>query len=71
MRADTPMTCELIKHAHGRIFGDLYDWAGRWRTVWISKPGTTWPPPDFIQQSMENLERTVLGQYPATALTAE
>ena len=29
VRIDTPMTCELLCHVHMRIFGDLYEWAGR------------------------------------------
>jgi fido (protein-threonine AMPylation protein) len=37
----TPITCELLRHIHATIFGKLYDWAGRWRTVWIQKPGVT------------------------------
>jgi cell filamentation protein len=68
VRVDTPMTCDLIRHIHLRIFGDLYEWAGRWRTVWIRKPGVTWPPPDFLDQNMQELERTVLGKYPASEL---
>src|SRR5437867_3276319 len=48
VRSDTPITAELIGHVHQRIFADLYEWAGRWRTVTISKPGVTWPPPDFL-----------------------
>ncbi|MGO8744549.1 MAG: Fic/DOC family protein [Thermoguttaceae bacterium] len=68
VRMDTPITCELLQHIHGRIFGDLYDWAGRWRTVWISKPGTTWPPPDFLDQTMQAYERDVLRTRAAAAL---
>ncbi len=67
-RLDTPMTYELLRHVHRRIFGDLYDWAGRWRTVWIRKPGITWPAPDFIDQSMRTWEREVLHKYPAGSL---
>jgi cell filamentation protein len=48
VRTDTPMTCDLLRYIHGRIFGELYAWAGRWRTVWISKPGVTWPAPGFL-----------------------
>jgi cell filamentation protein len=69
VRADTPMSVDLIRHAHGRIFGDLYTWAGRWRTVWISKPGITWPPPDFLDQAMGEFEDRVLTKYLAAALT--
>jgi cell filamentation protein len=68
VHTDTPMSCDLLKHIHAAIFGELYDWAGRWRTVWISKPGVTWPPPDFLDQSMGEFERTVLARWPAGAV---
>jgi len=68
IRVDTPMTCDLVRHVHRRIFGELYDWAGRWRTVWISKPGITWPAPDFIDENMHTWEREVLRKYPAASL---
>lgn len=68
---DTPMTVALIREIHARIFGQLYDWAGRWRTVWISKPGMTWPPPDFLDAAMREFEQKVLGAYPATALETD
>ena len=68
VRSDTPVTSELIRHAHSRIFVDLYDWAGRWRTVIIGKPGVTWPPPDYLDKAMNEFEREVLSAYPAPAL---
>ena len=71
VRTGTPMTCELPRHVHGRIFGQLCDWAGRWRTVWISKPGTVWPAPDFLEQNMQAFERDVLQKYPAAALRSD
>ena len=67
VRTDTPMTCDLVCHIHLRIFGDLYQWAGRWRTVWISKPGVTWPAPDFLDSNMQDFESGVLSKYPAHA----
>jgi cell filamentation protein len=71
VRTDTPLTCDLLRHIHATIFGDLYEWAGRWRTVWISKPGTTWPPPDFLDRNMEEFDRAVLRKYPAGAIAAD
>jgi cell filamentation protein len=65
---DTPITCALIQRVHSEVFGGIYDWAGRWRTVWISKPGTTWPPPDYLESSMAAYEREILTKYPAAAL---
>lgn len=68
VRTDTPMTCELLCHVHATIFGDIYDWAGRWRTVWIQKPGITWPPPDFLDQSMADYEKAVLAKWSASGI---
>ena len=69
VRSDTSITNELIRYAHRLIFGDLFAWAGRWRTVKISKNETVWPPPDFLENAMQEFERDVLKQYPATVLT--
>ncbi|MBI1813234.1 Fic family protein [Candidatus Peregrinibacteria bacterium] len=69
--SNASITSELIRYAHKEIFGELYDWAGRWRTVTISKPGITWPPPDFLEEAMQEFERTVLMRYPASALVSD
>jgi cell filamentation protein len=66
--SDTPITTELILHVHGVIFEDLYEWAGRWRTVTISKPGVTWPPPDYLDNAMNEFELDVLSKYPVESL---
>ncbi len=60
VKVDTPLTCELLRYVHGVIFGELYAWAGRWRTVNISKPGAVWPPAVYLEQSMQAFERDVL-----------
>lgn len=69
--AATPITVELIRHIHERIFGGLYEWAGRWRTVWISKPGTTWPSPDYLDGLMDDFEQEILRRYPSGLLTTD
>ncbi len=71
VRSDTPITSELIRYVHGVVFGDLYNWAGRWRTVTISKPGVTWPPPDYLDDAMREFEREVLAAYPASSLKTD
>lgn len=71
VNAATPITIELIRHIHKRIFGELYEWAGRWRTVWISKPGTTWPSPDYLDGLMEAFDRDILRRHRATMLTTD
>ena len=67
-RSDTPMTAALLRHIHHQTFGALYEWAGRWRTVSISKPGAIWPPPAYLDRAMEEFERDVLRKYPAAML---
>lgn len=69
VQTDTPLTCELIQRAHRLIFGKLFDWAGRWRTVQISKPGAIWPTAQYLDQSMQHFERLVLRKHPASTLT--
>ena len=71
VRLDTPMTCALLRYIHTAIFGELYEWAGRWRSVWISKPGITWPPPDFLDQNMLAFESDVLAKHPAGTLVPD
>jgi cell filamentation protein len=68
VRSDTPITSELIRYVHGVIFGDVYEWAGRWRTVTISKPDVTWPPPDYLDEAMQTFEREVLERYSSSSL---
>jgi cell filamentation protein len=68
---DAPMTCELIKHIHACIFGALYEWAGRWRTVQISKPGAIWPAVQFLDQSTATFEQEVLQKHPAETLASD
>ncbi|MFV0443897.1 MAG: Fic/DOC family protein [Planctomycetaceae bacterium] len=71
VRMDTLMTCELLLHIHRSIFGELFEWAGRWRTVQISKPGAIWPPPQFLEQAMLDFERAVLRRHPARSLASD
>ncbi len=71
MRLDTPLSSELIRYVHGRIFGDLYDWSGRWRTVSISKEGTAWPPPTYLEEAMKKFEEGVLSKYSARSVESD
>ncbi len=47
--AERPRSFDLdhLRDIHGRLFGDVYDWAGQLRYVDIGKPGQTGEP--FIQ----------------------
>lgn len=68
VRTDTPLTCELVQHIHRRIFADLFAWAGRWRTVQISKANVVWPAAQFLDQSMRDFELMVLSKYAPSVL---
>lgn len=46
---------EHLRAIHRYIFQDVYDWAGELRTVGISKPGAAFPPPDYLQASLDAL----------------
>lgn len=70
VRIDTPLSAALIRQVHERIFGEMYTWAGKWRTVWISKPGVTWPSPDFLEQAMHQYEAHVLSRHHPAELLA-
>ena len=65
------MSCELLRHIHSRIFGELFEWAGRWRTVTISKSNAIWPPPHYLDQAMASLEEEFLNRWPASALQVD
>jgi cell filamentation protein len=54
------ITAATFKTLHATIFGQLYEWAGRWRTVNIVKDGMKWPNAAFLEQSMQSFERDVL-----------
>jgi cell filamentation protein len=71
MKVDTPLTGELLRYIHGAIFGELFVWAGRWRTVNISKPGAVWPTAAFLDESMTTFEREVLLKHPLSGLHSD
>lgn len=64
VRFDTPLSNGLIREVHRLIFGELFDWAGRWRHSWISKGNTVWAHPDHIDALMQEYEAKVLQQTP-------
>lgn len=63
----TKINKRLIKQWHQRFLGHIYPWAGKYRTVDISKPGFRWPPPNHIERSMSHFETDLLSQTPITS----
>lgn len=45
---------------HRDWLGEVYVWAGSYRTVEVSKGGFTWPPAYLIWQNMKTLETELL-----------
>lgn len=64
------ITTEMIRQVHRELMGDIYPFAGNWRTVAMHKGEgpTKWPlPPTGIQPRMDELERDVLSRTPFMA----
>ena len=65
-----PLTAALAQQTHRALLGEIYPFAGAWRTVALHKGDgpTKWPlPPGGIQPQMELLERNVLSRSPLIA----
>ena len=50
-------TTKGLKQIHSYLFGGLYDFAGKIRTVNISKGGFTFAPIEFIDETLSNIEK--------------
>lgn len=62
-----PITLDLVRRVHTEMFGDIYPWAGEWRTVSLHKGEgpTRWPLPPFgMDPLMEQFAQEVLSQTP-------
>ena len=60
---DTRFTAELLRQMHKDWLGEIYEWAGQYRTVEMSKGGFTWPPALRVAPNMEVLEAGLLRAY--------
>jgi cell filamentation protein len=61
-RDESTGTNALLREIHGHWLGDIYEWAGRYRTVNLTKGDFRWPPPGRIAANMSSFEETVLGR---------
>ena len=62
-----PLTIALIQQVHRELMGEIYPFAGAWRTVSLHKGDgpTKWPlPPGGIEPLMQVFERDVLSRLP-------
>jgi cell filamentation protein len=58
---ETEFTAELICRMHHDWLGEIYPWAGQYRTVEMSKDGFTWPPAHRVPANMAQFEAVILG----------
>jgi cell filamentation protein len=60
-----PITLDLIQRIHAEMFGDIYSWAGKWRSVTLSKGDVTWTLPRYGWEPVfAEFERDVLSLTP-------
>jgi cell filamentation protein len=60
---DTPFTADLLRLMHREWLGELYEWAGEYRTVEMEKDGFRWPPAYLVAQNMAQFEQGLLRQH--------
>ncbi len=60
--SDTVFTAGLIRQMHRDWLGGIYEWAGAYRTVDVSKGGFTFPPAYLIPDNMNTFESELLSR---------
>lgn len=60
---ETRITAKLICQMHRDWLGELYAWAGQYRTVELQKGNFAWPPAWRVSDNMATFEREMLGRY--------
>jgi cell filamentation protein len=62
---DTPLTAGLVRDIHREFMGEIYPFAGKYRTVALSKGAAYWPlPPNGIEPHMARVEHEVFSRTP-------
>lgn len=62
LSASTRFDCKYIRNIHKLALGELYSFAGKYRTVNMSKGGFLFPSALFIPQSMDFFEQEILSR---------
>ena len=62
LTADTQITATLICQMHADWLGEIYAWAGKYRTVELQKSGFSWPPAFRGAENMMTFERDYLSR---------
>lgn len=61
--AETQFTANGLRSMHRLWLGELYEWAGEYRTVEMEKGGFRWPPAHLVAQNMAALEQGLLRRH--------
>lgn len=61
--AETRFTAGLLCEMHRDWLGGIYEWAGAYRTVELSKGGFRWPPAQMVGHNMEQFEAGLLCEH--------
>lgn len=57
------ITADIIRQMHGDWLGGIYEWAGRWRSVNMTKGSYPFPPAQRIPELMYNMENELLSKH--------
>jgi cell filamentation protein len=60
--SDTRLTAEILRQMHRHWLGGIYEWAGRYRTVELTKGDFQWPPAFRVPENMDTFEKGVLAR---------
>ena len=60
---ETRFTAALIRQMHRDWLGDIYPWAGEYRSVNVSKGGFHWPPAALVEVNMVKFERGAMAKH--------
>ncbi len=58
----TVFTAELLCKMHRDWLGEIYEWAGTYRAVDVSKGGLSWPPAYRVSENMSQFETEILSR---------
>lgn len=68
---DTVFTLAYLYNLHRAALGEVYEFAGKLRTVNMSKDGFVFPSAAFLEQTMETFERAFLEPLNAGIILAD
>jgi cell filamentation protein len=60
LTAETRFTSSMLRQMHADWLGELYVWAGKYRTVELQKDNFSWPPAYRVAENMATFERSLL-----------